>query len=165
MSYKSLRASDEGQSVVEFALVLPLSLVIILAIVVFGIAFARMEAVENGAAEGGRAAQRWTIGGSMTCQQAVRNAVERTTPFSVTPGLFDEATNECSAPPGPVTDTLVCVSAVCPADTSTRVATGELITVHVVHDYVPVFFGTLFRDMWAPPNSFELHSEVTVMHE
>ena len=143
MTHTERKSSPNGQSVVEFALVLPLSLLVILAIVVFGLAFSRMEAVENAASEGARAAQRWVPGGSETCIQAVANAVDRSTPFS----------------------TINTVSGACPNDTTTRVSTGEVITVTVTHSYTPIFFGTLFRDMWAPPASFDLQAEVSVMHE
>lgn len=132
-----------GQSVVEFALVLPLSLLVILAIVIFGMAFARIESVENAASEGARAAQRWVPGGSETCIQAVDNAIARSTPFT----------------------TVNTVTGSCPDDKTTRVSTGEVITVTVSHSYTPIFFGTLFRDMWAPPSSFNLQAEVSVMHE
>lgn len=135
--------ADRGQSLVEFAYVLPLTLVIILAIVIFGMAFARMESVENAASEGGRAAQRWTPGGPETCVGAVDNAIARSTPFT----------------------TVNTVTGPCPADTVTRVTSGALITVQVTHSYSPLFFGTLFRDIWEPPSSFNLGAEVTVMHE
>ena len=132
-----------GQSLVEFALVLPFSLVTIMAIVVFGLALARLEAVENAASEGARAAQRWVPGGSETCVQAVHNAIDRATPFTTT----------------------VLVNGPCPADTITRVNTGSLITIEVSHSYQPVFFATLFRDIWEPPASMPLEAEVSVMHE
>jgi Flp pilus assembly protein TadG len=48
--------SDRGTTLAEFALVLPLLLVILFAIVEFGIAFNRAQAVEAAAREGGRLA-------------------------------------------------------------------------------------------------------------
>lgn len=143
MCMKREKDIGRGQSLVEFAYVLPLTLVVILAIVIFGMAFARMESVENAASEGGRAAQRWTPGGPETCLEAVDNAVARSTPFS----------------------TVNLVTGPCPADTTTRVSSGALITVNVSHSYSPIFFGTLFRDIWEPPAAFNLGAEVTVRHE
>lgn len=132
-----------GQSLVEFALVLPISMVTILAIVVFGLGLARLESVENAASEGARAAQRWVPGGGETCVQAVHNAILRSTPFPTT----------------------VVISGPCPADTTTRVSTGSFITVEVIYDYQPAFFATLFRDIWEPPATMPLEAQVTVMHE
>lgn len=143
MHFVDSQPMRSGQSLVEFALVLPLSLLVILGIVVFGLAFARMESVENAASEGARAAQRWVPGGTVTCVEAVANAVDRSTPFS----------------------TVNTVTGACPNDTTTRVSSGELITVEISHSYEPIFFGTLFRDMWEPPASLDLRAEVTVMHE
>ncbi len=143
MNFLDPQRTRSGQSLVEFALVLPLSLLVILGIVVFGMAFARMESVENAASEGARAAQRWVPAGTETCVEAVDNAVARSTPFS----------------------TVNTVTGACPDDTSTRVSSGELITVEISHSYQPVFFGTLFRDMWEPPATLDLQAEVTVMHE
>jgi Flp pilus assembly protein TadG len=135
--------SSKGQGLVEFALVLPISLLVVMGIVVFGLAFARLEAVENAASEGARAAQRWMPGGSETCLEAVDSAIARSTPFS----------------------TVNAVTGACPADTVTRVASGSVITIQVTHSYSPVFFGTLFRDMWEPPSAFNLAAEVSVLHE
>ena len=143
MRTNEINTSADGQSLVEFALVLPISLITILAIVVFGLGLARLEAVENAASEGARAAQRWVPGGTETCVQAVHNAIDRSTPFSTT----------------------VVISGPCPADTVTRVTTGAFITVDVSYAYQPMFFGTLFRDIWEPPASMPLEASVTVMHE
>ncbi|MFP3854387.1 MAG: TadE/TadG family type IV pilus assembly protein [Anaerolineales bacterium] len=135
--------TKSGQSLVEFALVLPFSLVTIMAIVVFGMALARLEAVENAASEGARAAQRWVPGGPETCVQAVHNAIDRATPFATT----------------------IVVNGSCPTDTISRVNTGSLITIEVSHSYQPIFFATLFRSIWEPPATMPLEAEVTVMHE
>ena len=143
MSQQQERRGASGQSLVEFGLVLPISLVTIMAIVVFGLGMARLESVENAASEGARAAQRWVPGGPETCVQAVHNAIDRSTPFPTT----------------------VLISGPCPADTITRVTTGSFITIEVSYDYQPVFFATLFRDIWEPPASMPLEAEVTVMHE
>lgn len=134
---------SRGQSLVEFALVLPISLLVVLGIVVFGLSFARLEAVENAASEGARAAQRWTPGGP-TCRDAVLDAIARSTPFS---------TSVDPAKLGP-----------CDAS-STRITSGTVITVQVSHQYSPLFFGTLFHDMWSPPTSLDLTAEVSVLHE
>ena len=137
------RDGRRGQAVTEFALVLPLSLVLILGLVVFGIALTRLESVENAASEGGRAAQRWRPFGGETCIQAVNNAVARSTPFA----------------------TSVLITGACPNDTTTRIPARSLITVQVSYTYHPIFFGTLFKDIWEPPSTWILDAEVTVMHE
>ena len=51
---RSQRARDSGQALVEFALVLPLLMLIILIFVEFGLGFARYNEVVNGAREGAR---------------------------------------------------------------------------------------------------------------
>ncbi len=132
-----------GQSVVEFALTLPISLLLIMGLVIFAIALARLESVENAASEGARTAQRWRPGGPETCVQAVHSAVARSTPFSPT----------------------VTITGSCPTDTVTRVTTGSLITVQVLYNYQPIFLGTMFRDMWEPPSTWPLQAQVSVMHE
>ena len=49
-------ASQQGQSLLEFALVLPILLIVTFGIIEFGIAFLQIQSIRTGVREGGRAA-------------------------------------------------------------------------------------------------------------
>lgn len=56
MKGSSFRSTERGAALAEFALVLPLLLILIFGLIEFGIAFNRAQAVEAAAREGGRLA-------------------------------------------------------------------------------------------------------------
>jgi Flp pilus assembly protein TadG len=134
------KRKEKGQSMVEFMLVLPISLLVLWGIVAFGLGFAYLESVENAAAEGGRAAQRWNVNSvDASCVDAVNNAIGRATPWNVT----------------------TTVSASCPSSPGVRISPNTEIVVTVVYDYQPYFFGTLFNGNW----TVSLTASVAVVHE
>lgn len=142
-----MKKGSKGQGMVEFGLILPLILLVILGMVVFAHLFAVFETVQNAASEGGRVASVWRPDEVTTCASVVQAAVERTTPF------FNPATD------------VVTTSANCSSDPWARIPSGTLIDVAVTVRWEPIFFGTLGQDYWEPPRTLPLNAEITVRHE
>lgn len=133
---------QRGQSLVEFALLVPVMMLIVLGIAAFGVAFFTKESLENAASEGGRAASIWRPDGAAAtnCLQLVLEAVDRAT-FLVNP--------------------VVTVSDNCTDNPWQRIPSGELLTVGLEHDHELFFFGTFYGLNW----HVLLQSSVTQMHE
>jgi hypothetical protein len=142
------RCRRKGQSLTEFALVLPITLFVILAVAVLFHFFAVLVTTHNAASEGGRAAQVWRTDTGVTCEQYVIDAVLRTTPF------FNASRGDT-----------IGTSTNCPRNTTDRIDSGELVQVQVVVNWEPMFFATLFRGAWEPPTTIPLTAEVFVRHE
>ncbi|NIT04453.1 hypothetical protein GTO10_06160 [Candidatus Saccharibacteria bacterium] len=139
-----MKKKEKGQGMTEFALVLPFLAMLLLGIAIFGDAFRRVEALENAASEGGRAAQVWRPDGVTTCFQVVEAAARRITPLEVT----------------------VTTSANCSAtDGWARIPSGTLITVTVSHTFKPIFVSTLLKGPGDPPWVWTYTAEVVDRHE
>jgi hypothetical protein len=96
---KSIRArlsSECGAELIEFALVTPVLLMVVLGIVDFGFLFQRMEVVTNAAREGARVA--------VLPGYSVADAKARACDYIVTGGL--PITGSCPAPTNPVIDVI-----------------------------------------------------------
>lgn len=139
------RKGERGQSLVEFAIILPILCGMMLMIVAVGDIFRRIESIENAASEGGRAAQVWRPDGVTTCLEAAISGAERITPLDID----------------------VNVSANCGSDLWTRVPSGTIITVEVTHTFEPIFFSTLLigRDIGDPPYVLTYAALVEDRHE
>jgi len=138
---------EKGQGMVEFALVLPTMMLVVLGIAVLFHFFAVLVTAHNAVSEGGRAAQVWRPDGTSTCVDDVTAAVTRITPF------FNSAT-----------DTIT-LSANCSTDLWARIPSGSLVDVTVVINWEPVFFSTLLKDEWDPPTTIPLTTTISVRHE
>jgi Flp pilus assembly protein TadG len=138
-----------GQGMVEFALVLPVILILFLGIAILFHLFAVVVTTHNAVSEGGRTAQVWNINHGVYCQDAVEAAIYRTTPFNVTSIVIrDDAGNPSKC------DT-----------NNTPISYGELIEVEVTVTWEPLFLSTLLTDVWSAPNQIPLTTSVKVRHE
>ncbi len=142
-----MNKKEKGQGMVEFALVLPITMLVILGVTVLFHLFAVLVTSHNAVSEGGRAAQVWRPDGTSNCSEVVTAAVTRITPF------FDLA--------GDTIDT----SANCSTNPWLRIPSGELVTVTVVVNWEPIFFSTLLKEEWEPPTTIPLTTMVSVRHE
>ena len=142
-----MNKKEKGQGMVEFALVLPLILLLVIGIAALFVTFAVLVTVHNAASEGGREAQVWRPDGTSTCASAVMEGVVRITPF------FD-----------PDRDILV-VSENCSNDPWARIPSGNKVFVGIVINWELPFFSTLFKDEWDPPILVPLPGAVNVRHE
>lgn len=142
-----MNKKEKGQGMVEFALVLPIILLVILGITVLFHLFAVVVTTHNAVSEGGRAAQVWRPDGDSTCVDDVTAAVTRITPF------FNSTT-----------DTIT-TSANCSTDLWARIPSGALVDVAVVINWEPIFFSTFLKDKWEPPTVIPLTTTVSVRHE
>ena len=122
---KSIRArlrSECGAELIEFALVTPVLLMVVLGIVDFGFLFQRMEVVTNAAREGARVA--------VLPGYSVADAKARACDYIVTGGL--PITGSCPAPTNPVINVIdwPIPMAVGPA------LTGKRVQVTFTHNYM-----------------------------
>ena len=92
--------SERGASLVEFAIVLPLFLLLIGGMVDFGRAFYTKVMLTNAAREGARSAM-YSGTASNTCARAFRAAGADPTKCPTTPSLTVTVENPCPATPGP----------------------------------------------------------------
>lgn len=136
-----MKKKEKGQGLVEFLLVIPTLLLLVCLVVDASYIMWVRVSVQNGASEGGRAAQVWrpnTAG--TTCLGEVQAAVARTTHF-----------------PHSVTVSTDCADAG-PYD---RIPRETLIEVKIVNVHTPVLSMIFFRSpLWIP-----LESTVKVSHE
>jgi len=139
-----MKKKEKGQGMTEFALVLPFLMLLLLVIVIAGDAFRRVEALENAASEGGRAAQVWRPDGTTTCYQMAAAAARRITPLDV----VVETSANCSA-----------------TNVWARIPSGTLITVTVSHTFEPIFVSTLLKPPGSPPWVWNYTARVTDRHE
>jgi Flp pilus assembly protein TadG len=143
-----MNKKEKGQGMVEFALVLPVSMLVILGIVVLFQFFAVLVTSHNAVSEGGRTAQVWRPDGTSTCVDDVTAAVMRINPF------FD-----------PASDTVTVSENCLNAGLWGRIPSGNLVDVTVVVNWEPIFFSTLLKDNWEPPTTLPLTTMVSVRHE
>jgi Flp pilus assembly protein TadG len=138
---------EKGQGMTEFALVLPISMLVILGIAVLFHLFAVLVTSHNAVSEGGRAAQVWRPNGVTSCVDDVTAAITRITPF------FDLASD------------MIITSENCSTDPWARIPSGNLVDVTVVVNWEPIFFSTLLKENWEPPTTIPLTTMVSVRHE
>jgi Flp pilus assembly protein TadG len=138
---------EKGQGLVEFVIILPIIMFIILGIVVLFQFFAVLVTTHNAVSEGGRAAQVWRPDGSSTCIDDVTAAVTRITPF------FDLVSDA------------ITISENCSADPWARIPSGNLVDIAVIVNWEPIFFSTVLKDSWEPPATLALTTTVSVRHE
>lgn len=135
-----MKKKENGQGMVEFSLVLPLFLAMLLLIVAAGHLLWTASALHDGVKEAGRAVQVWRPDGSSTCKSVAEAAVARV-------ATVDQ----------------VLRSPNCTDDPLIKVSSGELVTIRASLEYQPVFFSTLGNP--TTPWSFPLEAEVTMRHE
>jgi Flp pilus assembly protein TadG len=90
---RSRVGSSRGAELIEFALVLPLLLLVVLGIVDFGFVFQRLEVVTNAAREGARV-------GSLTSTYSATDVCNRVVNYMTAGGLT--VTGSCPSPTNPV---------------------------------------------------------------
>ena len=93
---RRLRRSESGAEVIEFALTLPLLLLVVLGIIEFGFVFQQYEVVTNAAREGARIASLSTYG--PTAATRVSNATARVQQYLTAGGLDTAAATICVGP-------------------------------------------------------------------
>jgi hypothetical protein len=130
---------------VEFALTLPVILVLFLGIAILFHLFAVIVTMHNAVSEGGRRAQVWSVTDGVPCIDAVHEAINRTTPFDVATIYITDAEGKCAS--------------------DTPFAYGELIEISVTVNWEPLFVSTLLTDVWAVPNQIPLSTSIKVRHE
>ena len=142
-----MNKKEKGQGMVEFALVLPVMMLVVLGITVLFHFFAVLVTAHNAVSEGGRAAQVWRPDGAATCVDDVTAAVTRITPF------YNSTTDTITLSPN------------CSTDLWARIPSGNLVDVTVVMNWEPIFFSTFLKDKWEPPTVIPLTATVRVRHE
>ncbi len=141
-----------GQGIVEFALILPLLVFLLVALVEFGLVVSAAQTVADAAREGAREAAMWIGRDPTGWQQTAAQDVEanlRGGGLQTTPGAYD--------PQWPYTSgDLV---------ESYDAATGMVsVTVQYRYpDFVPLLPALLGQSAWAP--TFDLHSTVSFLAE
>ena len=93
---RRLRRSESGAETIEFALTLPLLLLVVLGIVEFGFVFQQYEVVTNAAREGARMASLSTYG--TTNATRVTNAQFRVNQYLIAAGLDTASATVCVGP-------------------------------------------------------------------
>lgn len=134
---------QKGQGLVEWMLVLPTIMVLVMGVANLFILFAVQAITHNSVAEGARVAQVWRQYDTPSCHEAVTAAVLRTNMF------FD-----------PARDVLE-VSANCSTNNWERIPPADLITVRVIVNWEPFFFSTF----WSPPKIIPIPAKLSVGHQ
>ena len=93
---RRLRRSESGAEVIEFALTLPLLMLVVLGIIEFGFVFQQYEVVTNAAREGARIASLSTYGSTAAVRR--QNAMARVNQYLVAGGLSSGAATICVGP-------------------------------------------------------------------
>lgn len=111
------RRGQRGASAVEFALVLPVLVMLVFGIFEFGRVFAQDLALSNGAREGGRAAVAGenpdSGAGPLTCSEIYQRVRQAATTVGVTPGnvtvvVSVNGSTVCSSATAPASSVLPC---------------------------------------------------------
>ena len=124
MKLRSARVSSErGAELIEFALVLPLLLLVVLGIVDFGFLFQRMEVVTNAAREGARMAVLPGYTAADVCDRVIN--------YVQTGGLA--TTGACPSPTNPTLTIDMAQSITVPSGTS---ISGKRVAVSYTHQYL-----------------------------
>jgi Flp pilus assembly protein TadG len=100
---RRLRRSESGAELIEFALTLPLLLLVVLGIIEFGFVFQQYEVVTNAAREGARLASLSTYGS--TAPKRISNATARVNQYLTAGGLSTASATVCV---GPANNDTVC---------------------------------------------------------
>jgi len=135
---KLLRAGDGGQAIIEFALTLPLLLLVVMGIFDFGLMFQKYEAVTNAAREGAR------IG--VLPDYTPTHAQQRALAYLAASGMTGMPRGSLASCAGAFAAGQRCVSAVLGTTTITGVTpevTVGIITVTATYDYQYRFVGPL----------------------
>lgn len=139
-----MKKKEKGQGLVEFILVMPALLMLIALVIDASYIMWVRVSIQNGASEGGRAAQVWRPNNAgTTCLGEVQAAVARTTHFAHSVTVS--------------TDGVDCVDAA-PLD---RIPRRTLIEVKVVNEHTPLLSMIFF----SPPLWIPLESTLEVSHE
>ena len=147
---RRLRRSESGAEVIEFALTLPLLLLVVLGIIEFGFVFQQYEVVTNAAREGARIASLSTYGPTDATRAA--NAEARVDDYLVAGGLDTANATVCV---GPADDDTVCDGSVS-ATALPGVASKCVWTIQVKVEYshpvafvggIVSYFGGTFGDL------------------
>jgi Flp pilus assembly protein TadG len=93
---RRLRRSESGAEVIEFALTLPLLMLVVLGIIEFGFVFQQYEVITNAAREGARIASLSTYG--PTAGTRVSNATARVNQYLTAGGLDTADATVCVGP-------------------------------------------------------------------
>ena len=93
---RRLRRSESGAEVIEFALTLPLLLLVVFGIIEFGFVFQQYEVVTNAAREGARIASLSTYGSTPAVRRT--NAMARVNQYLTAAGLDTAAATICVGP-------------------------------------------------------------------
>jgi Flp pilus assembly protein TadG len=134
------RRSESGAEIIEFALTLPLLLLVVLGIIEFGFVFQQYEVVTNAAREGARIASLSTYGPNNTTRSA--NAIARVNQYLTAGGLNTSDATVCV---GPANN-----DAVCDGSTSSMALPGAggvgvtcvwAVRVKVSYDHPVTFVG------------------------
>ena len=131
-----LRRSESGVELIEFALTLPLLLLVVLGIIEFGFVFQQYEVVTNAAREGARLVSLSTYGPTPAAR--VSNATARVNQYLTAGGLDTMAATVCVGPPSDDTT--------CDGSVSTNPLPGGgtcvwAIRVKVEYDHPVTFVG------------------------
>lgn len=133
MSRSRHRSCEDGASAVEFALVLPVLILLLVGIAQFGITFSQWLAIEHAAREGARWGSLGYIDGNIATADTVRNKV-----WAAAPGLSPRLSNEqigvipadpASSQGQPVEVTVTYPTPVLPLMTSAFGTTGPTFTL------------------------------------
>jgi Flp pilus assembly protein TadG len=93
---RRFRRSESGAEVIEFALTLPILLLVVLGIIEFGFVFQQYEVVTNAAREGARMASLTTYG--PTAAARISNATARIDEYLTAGGLSTSSRTVCIGP-------------------------------------------------------------------
>lgn len=149
------RGGDSGASAVEFALVVPVLILLVIGIISFGVLFAQQLALNNGVRQGARTI---VVEGSSgkTCADAVTAVRTATGPaIAMNTGAIDvkvqrSGSNPCGTGNNPTSSTVVCTGSF---NATTNTQEGVVVTA--------TYRASLLIGMPIPgfPNSFDLTSK------
>lgn len=130
---------DEGASAVEFALVLPLLVVLVFGIISFGVLFAQQLALNNGVRQGARTIVVEGSTTGRTCAAAV-TAVQDSTGPAIAMNTADidvlvqrTSSNPCGTAANPTSTTVVCRNSI---DAATNTQESVVITANYRADLI-----------------------------
>jgi Flp pilus assembly protein TadG len=157
---RRLRRSESGAELIEFALTLPLLLLVVLGIIEFGFVFQQYEVVTNAAREGARIAALNTYG--PTPATRVTNAKDRVRQYLIAGGLDANAATICVGPDGG------CDGAVTPSPITGGAGTPTcVLTIQVKVEYAhPILFvGPIVRHFNGSLGNMTLRARSTMRTE
>lgn len=146
-------AADTGASAVEFALVVPLLLLLVFGIIDFGIVFSQQLSLNNAVRQGAREAVAGGNTGQTTCADVVTNVRDAsyalamdTSQIAVTvqtqsaAGVFyPSGSQPCGTTANPTSSTVVCQGSFQPGGNDSIVVTATYVGKYVVPMPIPGF--------------------------